>query len=264
MKKTALLFTLLSIFISFGQTSKTETQKAIVTEFLTNCAEKYNYTIQMSEWQNCLDNGLKKDSTIAYLWQQKAMPYFKARKYEVGMPFLDKAVQYDAQKWQPYRGFMKCIFSKSYAAAITDLEDCKKKFGSGYVMDHSYDFYIGISYLQLNEYTKAENSLKTYIDEMLTKRDGLEHPTALFYYGIAKYELEKYDEAIVVFEKALQQFKNFSDAKFYLGICMARVGKTVEAERLLKESKEDYKLGYKLNEDNTIYETYPYQRKWKE
>lgn len=81
----------------------------------------------MSDWQNCLDNGLAKDSTIAYLWQQKAMPYFKARKYEIGMPFLDKAVKYKAERWQPYRGFMKCIFSKSYKDAIEDLEDCKKK-----------------------------------------------------------------------------------------------------------------------------------------
>lgn len=262
MKNLLLLFTLFSITISFAQEGKNNEQEKIIKEYLTDCAQKYNYTIQMSEWQNCLDNGLKKDSTIAYLWQQKAMPYFKARKYEVGVPFLDKAVQYNAQKWQPYRGFMKCIFSKNYTAAIADLEDCKKKFGNGYVMDHSYDFYIGISYLQLNEFSKAESSLKMYVDEMIAKRDGLEHPTALFYYGIAKYELEKYDEAIAIFEKTLQLFKNFSDAKFYMGICMARVGKTDEAERLLKEAKDDYKLGYKLNEDNTVYETYPYQRKW--
>ena len=42
----------------------------------------------MSEWQNCLDEGLKKDSTVAYLWQQKAMPYFKLRKCEIGMPYV--------------------------------------------------------------------------------------------------------------------------------------------------------------------------------
>src|SRR6186713_2668322 len=102
-------------------------QDAIIEEYVTNCADKYNYNYQMAEWQDCLDEGLKKDGTIAYLWQQKAMPYFKARKYEVGMPFLDKAVQYNAERWLPYRGFIKCIFSKSYKDAIADLEDCKKK-----------------------------------------------------------------------------------------------------------------------------------------
>lgn len=218
----------------------------------------------MKEWQDCLDEGLKKDSTIAYLWQQKAMPYFKSRKYEIGMPFLDKAVQYDAERWQAYRGFMKCIFSKSYKDAIADLEDCKKKFGNGYVMDHSYGFYIAISYLQLNEFEKAENYLKNYVDEMFQKRQGLEHPTALFYLGIAKYELGKYDDAITEFDKALKNFPNFPDAKFYKAICLLKQNKKEECQKLIDESKADYKLGYRLNEDNTIYEKYPYQVKWKD
>jgi len=262
MKKIILLVTLFSFSISFAQEGKNAAQEKIIEEFLTNCAQRYNYNTRMSDWQNCLDNGLAKDSTIAYLWQQKAMPYFKARKYEVGMPFLDKAVKYNAERWQPYRGFMKCIFSKSYKDAIEDLEDCKKKFGNGYVMDHTYDFYIAISYLQLNEFEKAEKILQNYVDEIYRDRDKLEHPTAYFYLGIAKFELKKFDEAIAVFDKALKVYPNFSDVKFYKAICLIRNEKIEEAKTLLKESETDYKIGYKLNEDNTIYETYPYQKKW--
>jgi len=262
MKKIILLVTLFSFSISFAQEGKNAAQEKIIEEFLTNCAQRYNYNTRMSDWQNCLDNGLAKDSTIAYLWQQKAMPYFKARKYEIGMPFLDKAVKYNAERWQPYRGFMKCIFSKSYKDAIEDLEDCKKKFGNGYVMDHTYDFYIAISYLQLNEFEKAEKILQNYVDEIYKNRDKLEHPTAYFYLGIAKFELKKFDEAIAVFDKALKVYPNFSDVKFYKAICLIRNEKIEEAKTLLKESEADYKIGYKLNEDNTIYETYPYQKKW--
>ena len=65
-------------------------QEVIIKEHVYECADKINYTVMMKEYQDCLDAGLKKDSTIAYLWQQKAMPYFKARKYEIGMPSLDK------------------------------------------------------------------------------------------------------------------------------------------------------------------------------
>jgi len=262
MKKIILLVTLFSFSISVAQEGKNAAQEKIIEEFLTNCAQRYNYNTRMSDWQNCLDNGLAKDSTIAYLWQQKAMPYFKARKYEIGMPFLDKAVKYNAERWQPYRGFMKCIFSKSYKDAIEDLEDCKKKFGNGYVMDHTYDFYIAISYLQLNEFEKAEKILQNYVDEIYKNRDKLEHPTAYFYLGIAKFELKKFDEAIAVFDKALKVYPNFSDAKFYKAICLVRKEKFEDAKALLKESEADYKIGYKLNEDNTIYETYPYQKKW--
>lgn len=238
-------------------------QEAIIEEFVTNCAQKYNYSYNMAEWQACLNAGLKKDSTVAYLWQQKAMPYFKARKYEIGMQYVDKAVKYNPERWQSYRAFLKCIFTKTYKEAILDFEDCQKLFGNGYVMDHTYGFYIGLSYLQLNEYSKAEHLFKEYIDDIFKNRQGLEHPTALFYYGIAKYEQKKLNEAIVEFDKALKIYPNFSDAKYYKAVCLAKLGKVEEYKMLIKDAEQDGKSGYTFNEDNTIYETYPYQIKWK-
>lgn len=265
MRKTLLLILVTtSIYSQNNSEEVKKRQEAIIEEYLTNCAKKYNYTYQMSEWQNCLDEGLKKDSTVAYLWQQKAMPYFKARKYEVGMKYIDKAVEYDRERWQPYRAFIKCIFAKTYQEAVVDFEDCIKRFGNRYVMDHTYNFYIGLSYLQLNEYGKAETLFKEYIDDIFKNRQGLVHPTALFYYGISLYEQKKYDEAIITFDKALKNYSNFSDVKYYKAISLARIGKRDDVSKLIDESKADYKLGYTMNEDNTIYETYPYQKKWSE
>lgn len=267
MKKIIIVLILFQIsHYSNAQTvleGKKKIQESIIQEYLTNCAEHFNYNYKMTEWQKCLDEGLKKDSTIAYLWQQKAMPFFKAKKYEVGMQFMDKAVQYDAQEWQPYRAFIKCIFAKTYKDAIVDFEDCIKKYGNGYRMDHTYTFYIGLCYLQLNEYEKAEKLFKEYNEDIFKNRQGLEHPTALFYYGIVKYELKKWEEAIVIFDKALNIYPNFSDVKYYKSVCMARLGANQEdVKALFTEAKEDAKLGYTINEDNTIYETYPYQKKW--
>ncbi|KIC01859.1 hypothetical protein OA88_11515 [Flavobacterium sp. JRM] len=249
--------------LSFGQMPKNKAQEAIVKQSLDSCAYKYNYTFQMSEWQNCIDEGLKKDNTIAYLWQQKAMPYFKCKKYEVGMPFLDKAVLYDKQEWLPYRGFMKCIFVKNYKEAIQDLEESIKLYGNGYRMDHPYSFYIGLCYLQLNEYDKAEKLFDDYVNDIYKNRQQLEHPTAYFYQGIAKYELKKWDEAIAIFDKALKIYPQFSDAKYYKAICLFKLGKPKEEITTLAASaREDAAKGFTLNEDNTIYETYPYQVKF--
>lgn len=237
-------------------------QDAIIKEYVYDCADKMSYTTMMAEYQNCLDNGIKKDSTIAYLWQQKAMPYFKARKYEVGMQYVDKAVKYDSQRWQSYRAFIKCIFAKTYKDAIIDFEDCIKKFGNMYVMDHTYNFYIGLCYLQLNEYKKAEILFRDYVNDTFKNHQGLEHPTALFYYGISLYEQNKYEEAIKTFDRTLKIYKNLPDAKYYKAICLARIGKPEDYSKLMDESKADYKLGYTINEDNTIYERYPYQIIW--
>jgi|SRR5690606_6076898 len=74
-----------------------EKQQAIIDKWLVDSARSYSYVDH--EWQYYIDKGLAEDSTIAYLWQQKAMPWFKAGKYEVGMAYIDKVVKYDRQSW---------------------------------------------------------------------------------------------------------------------------------------------------------------------
>jgi len=263
MKIVIVLLSLVSIF-GFSQNSTAskevqESQKAIIKEFLNDCAQKYDYGILMNERQKCLDAGLAKDSTIAYLWQQKAMPLFKMRKYEAGMVFLDKAVLYDEKSWLDYRAFIKCIFVKSYKDAIVDFEKCKTILGNSYVMDHSYDFHIALSYLQLNEFEKAETIFKKDTEDQ-KNRLGEAHHLDLFYYGISLYEQNKYIESIQVFNRALKQFPDFSDVKFYKAIAMIRAGQPRElADILIDEAKKDLENGNTINEDQIFYEMYPYQ-----
>lgn len=238
-------------------------QPDIAAEAL-KCAHRYNYTTNMQAWQDCLDEGLEQDSTIAYLWQQKAMPYFKCRKYEVGMAYLDKAVLYDRERWLAYRGFIKCIFQKNYSGAIEDLEACIAEYGNGYVMDHTYAFYIALSQLQLNRFVEAEALLQAYTEEQVAKRgkDRVHH-LGLFYWGIAQFELGNIDEALEDFEEAIRLYPNFPDAKYYRAICLKRNGASASTvEQLYNEALRDANAGYTINEDNAIYETYPYQVRW--
>lgn len=238
-------------------------QEQIIQEHVYSCADKINYFINMKEYQECLDAGLKKDSTIAYLWQQKAMPFYKTKKYKEGKPLLDKAVQYDEKRWLSYRGFMKCIFSKDYKGSIEDFEKCIRNWGDSYEMDHTYSFYIGLSYLQLNEFKKAENYLKRTIEKQKKKFNEAHH-LDLFYYAIAKYEQKNYDVAVKTFDEVLSQYPEFSDAIYYKALCFYRLNKSVEEyQDLIKQSEEFAKRGYTINEDNVIYEQYPYQIKWK-
>jgi tetratricopeptide (TPR) repeat protein len=233
----------------------------LIEKYVENCAKNFNYRYNMQEWQRCLDEGLKEDSTVAYFWQQKAMPYFKFRKYEVGMAYLDKAVLYDERRWLSYRAFIKCIFAKTYKEAIKDFEKCIQNEGNTYVMDHTYQFHIALSYLQLNEFEKAEAIFQTDINEQEQKW-GEAHYVDLFYYGISKYEQGKWHEAIVEFDKSLKQHTQFSDAKYYKAICLGHLNKTEEFRLLMQEAKADRDNGHSMNEDNSIYEAYPYQIIW--
>jgi tetratricopeptide (TPR) repeat protein len=231
-------------------------QDALIKKYVYNCANKFNYNFQMQEWQNCLDEGIKVD-----FWQQKAMPYFKARKYEMGMAYLDKAVFYKPERWLSYRAFIKCIFSKSYKEALKDFELCVEMDGYSYVQDHTYQFHIALCYLQLNAYKKAAAIFKTDIIAQEKQWDEA-HFLDIFYYGISQYEQGKWEEAIFQFDKSLEQYSDFSDAKYYKAICLKHLKRAEESKKLLEEAMLDAKNGNTINEANAIYEPYPYQVRW--
>jgi tetratricopeptide (TPR) repeat protein len=239
----------------------TPAQTKIIEKYLENGAFQFSYFSK--EWQVCIDEGLKEDSTIGYLWQQKAMPLFKQRKYDYAMGFLDKAVFYDSS-WLSYRAFMKCIFSKTYAEALLDFKICRQKEPKGRVMDHTFDFYMALCYLQQNKFQDAEFLLEGIITETRTQlgNDWVHH-LELFYYGISLYESRNYPKAYLAFEEALKRFPQFSDAKFYFGRCQMRLQQVEKGLATIKEAEEDYKKGFGINEDNAIYEVYPYQVNWK-
>jgi len=240
----------------------TEEQEKIIDKYVYNCADKLNY--YSSEYQDCLNKGLMIDSTVAYLWQQKAMPYFKQMKYEVGMIYLDKAVEYKTEQYLPYRAFIKCIFAKTYELSIRDFEECIKRYGNSYVMDHSYQFYIALSYLQLNNFARAEKIFHKDIQDQAIKwgEDEIHH-LDLFYYGISKFEQKKFQEAIIEFDKALKIYPQFSDVLYYKALCLKNLNRKIEAAEIFSASEKYYKAGFTINEDNVVYETYPYQKKWK-
>jgi len=210
--------------------------------------------------RDALDSAITKYPTIAYFYQQRAMPLYKQDKDELGLPFLEKAAELNPQKHLDYMAFMKCIFSKNYKDAIIDFEKYLDLYGEGYVMDHTYYFYIGISYLQLNEFEKAKSFLEKSVHQIETEsgRDWV-HYLDLMYLGITKMELTAYEEAILDFDEALLQYENFSDVKYYKAICLYSLGKNEEGKKLVEEAKKDLINGNTINEDNVIYERYPYQ-----
>ncbi|MBI6118627.1 tetratricopeptide repeat protein [Salegentibacter sp. F60176] len=238
-----------------------EQQDSLIDKYLKNGAWQEDPYSQ--EWQKEINKGLEVDSTIAYFWQQKAMPLFKQGKYEIGMPFIDKAVKYNPERWQNYRAFIKCIFSKQYKDAIADFKDYREKYGYGFVMDHSYNFYIGLSYLQLNEFEKAEKIFeKDYQRTLNDDGEGWLHHLDLFYYGISKYELKKYKEALELFDQALEIYQQFSDVQYYKAKILYKLGRPQEANKIYREAKINADKGFTINEDNVVYERYPYQVRW--
>lgn len=213
-------------------------------------------------YQVYLDSALAIKPDSAYLWQQKAMPLYKARKYSLGKPFLQKAAEYDAKGQLDYSAFMKCIFSKEYEESITEFLEVKDRFGDSYVMDHTYNFYIGLNYLQLNQFEKAKEYLEKskeqqFLDFPSDAPEEACHYLDWFYLGIAEHELSNFEKAIECFDTSLKVYKNFGDAMYYKAFSQLALNRTSEAEVTYKVAFENTQNT--INEDNVFYEIYPYQ-----
>lgn len=254
----AVIFSLLLTSSSFSQTSN-KLSKADSIKLNTYFDSLNTCRLFSQKRQLYFDTILSMVPNYAYGWQQKAMPLFKQKKYEIGMPFLDSAVKHDKENhWTEYRGFMKCIFQKDYTGAIVDLQNVKKKNEDGFVMDHSYNFYIGLSYLQLNKFDSADLYLKksiSFSEKKWKEANYLEY----FYAGIIKMEKDDYENANIYFNMALKIYSKFSDAKYYLAEILSTQKKYKEALAMLNETYLNLKEGYTINEDNAVYEYYPYQ-----
>lgn len=222
----------------------------------------FNTPLHSLEHQQFLDSALAIQPDNGWLWQQKAMPLYKARKYQLGKPFLEKAVEHDPKKWLDYSAFMKCIFSKDYLKSISEFMRAKKDYGDGYVMDHTYNFYIGLDYLQLNQFSKAKEFLllskeQQFIDFPKDPPQEACHYLDWYYLGIADFELGNYQEAIESFNMSLMVYENFADALYFKGRSMTKLGNVEEG---VKWEKQAFENGDNtINEDNVIYEIYPYQ-----
>lgn len=212
--------------------------------------------------QQYLDSVLQIDPENAYYWQQKAMPLYKARKYSLGKPFLAKAVLYNPEKYLDYSAFMKCIFSKEYEESIKEFLEYKERFGDSYVMDHTYNFYIALSYLQLNKFKEAKAFLLKSQEQQVNDfpndlPEEAFHFLDWFYLGIADYELGNYKEAITSFDMSLKVHTSFADAMFYKSLSLLNIGEKEAAKALFVEMENNKESS--IVEDNSYYEIYPYQ-----
>ena len=94
-----------------------------------------------------------------------------------------------------------------------------------------------------------------------TKGESWVHFIEQFYAGVVLQELGKHNEAIAYFDKSINTYPNFSDAKYYKANSLLKTNKPAEADKLFSECISDFNKGYTINEDNALYENYPYQLK---
>lgn len=130
----------------------------------------------------------------------------------------------------------------------------------GRIMDHPYLFYMAICNLQLDNLAEAYKGLSRLLEnERSTRGEENVHYLHYFYMAMTCLEMDKAEDALVYLAKCLALYPRFSDGHFYKAKILTFYRKYDEALGYIRLAAEEFAQGYSMNEDNALYEAYPYQ-----
>ena len=233
-------------------------QDTLVARYLDRGAHRISYL--SPKWGLYCDSLIAACPTIAYAYQQKAMPLIKCGEYARAFPLIDKAVALDANKWLAYRGFLKCIFTKDYAGALLDFRRVAQLKPKGREMDHTYAFFAGLCNLEMGNYKQAEVD---FGDDMRLQLGadgrGEIHFNSLLYAGLLALQQQHYPQAQAYLERCLTAYAQHPEGNYYLALAYQAQGQPALARQHLSTAQKALISGYRLNEDNIFYANYPGQ-----
>ncbi|AZA77312.1 hypothetical protein EG347_07230 [Chryseobacterium sp. G0186] len=246
------------IMFSQSNTMTKDLNDAQKKVFLNLIKEDSKVSIFSVQHQQYLDSILAILPKEAFFWQQKAMPLFKQKKYELGMTYLDKAVELDkTNHYKEYRAFIKCLFQKDYVSSLNEFKELSKENEAGAVMDHPYGFWMALCCLQLNQFDLSRQYMEKAV--LFGRKYNVVNPYEMLYLGIIEYETGNYSNAVEYLDISLKHYKNFADAEYYKALSLNKLNKGLEAKTLFLKSKKDFEAGITFNEGNSLYEAFPYQ-----
>lgn len=217
------------------------------------------------ESMTLLDKIIKLDPDNCDALRELSVAYLKRGMPNYWKPRFDEAVACNPKIWQPHRGYLYLWFYRDYKKAIRDF-NASDTLTPNFIdapQGHSVDYWRGIAYLGLKEYT---NSI-FYFDKHIKKvsedsgEDWVE-PNTFLYLGIGYYENAEFEKAKLSILKSLQSFKDFSaDAHYYLALLQLRDNNYELALGSIAKAIENYETGYYERRDyvEAIRQVYPEQ-----
>ncbi len=214
-----------------------------------------------------LDDILALDSTNCEALRAYSVPYLKRGMPHKWKPWFDKAVECNPKMWQPWRGYLYLWFYRDYKKAIEDF-NASDTLTPNFIdspQGHSVDYWRGIAYLGLKDYTNSIHYFDMHI-ATVTKDSGEDwvEPSAFLYLGIAHYENAELKKASFNIDKALQYYQNTSaDSHYYKALLHTHNNTYDEALISINEAIKNYKEGYYSKRDyvEEIRQIYPQQLK---
>lgn len=180
-------------------------------------------------------------------WRSRSVAYNKRGVLDVGFDYLNKSVELDPKAHIGYRGFVKLYMLHDYFGALNDFKQFKKLHHPNVIpaWGEDIDKLIGLCYLLIGKIDSAIEHLESAIKR--EEIDWVENRT-LLYLGISYIKLEKYTKAEQAFKTLLGKDNTYTEVYYYLALVYLKQKEYLEAEKLLKKCKFFYvKNGFETN-----------------
>ncbi|GAA3510941.1 hypothetical protein GCM10022393_25770 [Aquimarina addita] len=188
----------------------------------------------------------KLDSTFADIYREMGASRVKRGLITQFYETYGKAVAYDAESWQGYRGYLYLYFYRDYDRAIQDYNtlDALTPDFVDYPQSENIDFSRAVCYLMKKEYDKALSYFEKFFEHEI-EADNLDYvqSRAFLFHGITYYNMGNIERALEKIDLGIQHNKNADLLYWKAKIWKESGGKTSEIFQLLKESKKLMKQG---------------------
>lgn len=125
-----------------------------------------------------------------------AMDFFKVKKFDEAEKYFKKSFELNPNQPQYYFQYAVTLFrQEKYNEAIRALNRSK---GPGVLESERY-YYLALAYYKLKEYVESDKTFK----EVVHANDKKLSPVALFYRGVIRFDLKKYEIAKSYFQKVI-------------------------------------------------------------
>jgi len=192
-------------------------------------------------YQAMLDESIAIDSTFDYPYWAKSIAYLKSGDFITWKKLIDKAVELDPKMHLSYRGWCRYQFFRDYKGAIKDIEklDALVEYDIGQCQNGVYHLNIakGLCYKAIGEKEKALQIIAAQLKENV--RQDFVGAYDYLYQGVLLYELDKIEEALLVFEKQ-EKYNDLAENQYYKALIYKLKGDMQEFEKCMNLAKDHY------------------------
>ena len=147
------------------------------------------------EYQAALDEAIAIDPGFAYAYEAKSTAYLKSGDFVSWIQLMDKAVALNPKEHLSYRGWCRYQFFKDYEGAIRDIErlDSLSKYDIGHSVNAHYHLHVAraLCYKALGQKEKAID----IIEKQLAQSDYDPGLFDYIHLGVLYLELDNYQKA---------------------------------------------------------------------